>query len=158
MPARGTPGRVRWGIIGAAAETGTPLWEAFVFSFHDQMRRIRILLADGVIGELREIQSNYHFALTDPGHNIRMPAALAGGALNDVGCYPVRLARHLFAAEHHTVSAAAVWDPAASTRKPGAGSRPASRSVPPALSPTSRPAQARLSRVRRRRSGPRPGR
>jgi predicted dehydrogenase len=98
-------------VLAVAAETGTLLWEAFVFPFHDQMRRIRDLLADGVIGELREIQSNYHFALSDPAHNIRMSAALAGGALNDVGCYPVRLARLLLAAEHDTVSAAAVWDP-----------------------------------------------
>jgi predicted dehydrogenase len=98
-------------VLAVAAETGTLLWEAFVFPFHDQMRRIRALLAEGVIGELREIQSNYHFAMTDPGRNIRMSAALAGGALNDVGCYPVRLARHLFAAEHDAVSAAAIRDP-----------------------------------------------
>ena len=98
-------------VLAVAAETGTLLWEAFVFPFHDQMRRIRALLADGVIGELREIQSNYHFAMSDPGHNIRMSAALAGGALNDVGCYPVRLARDLFGAEHDAASASAIWDP-----------------------------------------------
>src|SRR5215470_3024715 len=58
-----------------ARKTGTPLWEAFVFPFHDQMRRLRELIADGVIGELREIQSNFHFLMTRRDTNIRMSAA-----------------------------------------------------------------------------------
>ena len=98
-------------VLAVARETGTPLWEAFVFPFHDQMRRLRELLADGVIGDLREIQSNFHFAMTRRDTNIRMSAELAGGALLDVGCYPVRLARYLFAAEHTSAWAAADYDP-----------------------------------------------
>jgi predicted dehydrogenase len=97
-------------VLAVARQTGTPLWEAFVFPFHDQMARIRDMLAAGVIGELREIQSNYHFPLRDFDHDIRMSAALGGGALYDVGCYPVRLARHLFASEPGPVQAGAVWD------------------------------------------------
>jgi predicted dehydrogenase len=99
-------------VLAVARETGTPLWEAFVFPFHDQLGRIRGLLAAGAIGELREIQSSFHFALADRASDIRMNAGLAGGALNDVGCYPVRLARDLFAAEHDSAWAAAEWDPA----------------------------------------------
>ena len=97
-------------VLAVARETGTPLWEAFVFPFQDQMERIRGLLADGVIGELREIQSNFQFVLGNREGDIRMSAALAGGALNDVGCYPVRLARDLFAAEHTSAWATAEWD------------------------------------------------
>ena len=48
-------------VLAVARETGTPLWEAFVFPFHDQMERIRGLLAAGAIGDLREIQSDFHF-------------------------------------------------------------------------------------------------
>jgi len=98
-------------VLAVARETGTPLWEAFVFPFHDQMRRLRELLADGVIGDLREIQSNFHFVMARRDTNIRMSAELAGGALLDVGCYPVRLARYLFAAEHTSAWAAADYDP-----------------------------------------------
>jgi predicted dehydrogenase len=97
-------------VLAVARETGTPLWEAFAFPFHDQMERVRGLLAAGVIGELREIQSNFHFLMTHPEGNIRMTAALGGGALLDVGCYPVRLARDLFAAEHTSAWATADWD------------------------------------------------
>jgi len=98
-------------VLAVARETGVPLWEAFVFPFHDQMSRVTALLAAGAIGELREIQSCFHFAMAHPEGNIRMSAALAGGALNDVGCYPVRLARDLFGAEHTSAWAAAIYDP-----------------------------------------------
>ncbi len=78
-----------------ARRTGTLLWEAFVFPFGEQMGRIRSLVADGAIGELREIQSDFHFRVGRP-DNIRMSADLEGGALRDVGCYPVRLAQEFF--------------------------------------------------------------
>jgi predicted dehydrogenase len=97
-------------VLAVARETGTPLWEAFVFPFADQMTKLRGLLADGVIGELNEIQSNFHFLLTDRSTNIRMLTGLAGGALYDVGCYPVRLARELFGTEHEAAWADARWD------------------------------------------------
>jgi predicted dehydrogenase len=83
------------GVLAAARYTGTLLWEAFVFPFHPQLRRIRDLLADGVIGELMEIKSNFHFKIRNA-DNIRYSSALQGGALRDVGCYPIRLAQELF--------------------------------------------------------------
>jgi len=82
-------------VLATAERTGTLLWEAFVFPFHSQLRAIRQLIADGAIGELMEIKSNFHFPLRNPG-NIRLSSALQGGALLDVGCYPVRLAQELF--------------------------------------------------------------
>src|ERR1700733_14330609 len=85
-------------VLAVARETGTPLWEAFVFPFHDQMAKIRGLLADGAIGELREIQSNFAFVLDHP-DDFRLRRGMAGGALNDIGCYPVRLAVELFTGE-----------------------------------------------------------
>ena len=97
-------------VLAVARETGTPLWEAFAFPFHDQMARLRGMLADGAIGELREIQSDFHFLMSDPGRNVRMSTALEGGALLDVGCYPVRLARDLFGAEHEAAWAQADFD------------------------------------------------
>jgi len=95
-------------VLGVARETGTLLWEAFVFPFHTQMQRIRGLLADGAIGELREIQSDFHFMMGGP-VNIRLSRTLGGGAVNDIGCYPVRLARELFGDEHESAWATARW-------------------------------------------------
>lgn len=80
------------------------LWEAFVFPFHPQTELIRSQLSR--LGRVREIASEFHFTAPDPG-NIRWQADLAGGALRDVGCYCVRLARLLFEAEPETVAARA---------------------------------------------------
>ena len=81
-----------------AAAPGRLLWEAFVFPFQPQYRRLEALLRDGALGELREIQAFFYFRVRAP-ENIRMRPELAGGALNDVGCYPVHLACLLFGAE-----------------------------------------------------------
>ena len=74
------------------------LWESFVFPFHPQTALITDLVADGRIGPVAEIVSEFHFRVTQPG-NIRLQAERGGGALNDVGCYPLRLARLLTGSE-----------------------------------------------------------
>jgi predicted dehydrogenase len=82
-------------VLEAARTAAGSLWEAFVFPFHEQMTQVRGLIASGEIGEVREIQSRFHFFMDDP-NDIRMFAELAGGSIQDVGCYPIRLARLLF--------------------------------------------------------------
>lgn len=93
-------------VLNIARRAERPLWEAFVFPFHRQTERVLELLADGAIGEVREIQSNFHFTI-DEG-NIRLSAELAGGALADIGCYPVRLGRLVFGCEPDGVRASHV--------------------------------------------------
>lgn len=85
-------------VLAAAHSAAGCLWEAFVFPFHEQMERVRGAIAKGSIGEVREIQSRFHFLLDDP-NDIRLFADLAGGSIQDLGCYPIRLARLLFEAE-----------------------------------------------------------
>jgi predicted dehydrogenase len=85
-------------VLAAARSATGSLWEAFVFPFHDQMERVRGMIDDGSIGEVREINARFHFVLDDP-NDIRLFADLAGGSIQDVGCYPIRLARLLFDAE-----------------------------------------------------------
>jgi predicted dehydrogenase len=79
----------------ARARPQTPLWEAFVFPFGPQFQRLTELLVQGAIGEPAEIASAFHFGVSNPA-NIRLSAQLGGGALADVGCYPLRLAHELF--------------------------------------------------------------
>jgi predicted dehydrogenase len=84
-------------VLAVADRAPLPLWEAFVFPFQAQHQRLVELLADGAIGELREIAGAFHFQLRRT-EDIRLSAAMAGGALADVGCYPLRLAAELFGA------------------------------------------------------------
>lgn len=78
----------------ARARPEAPLWEAFVFPFQTQHERVLELIADRVIGELREVESAFHFTLRAT-EDIRLSAELGGGALADVGCYPIHLAHEL---------------------------------------------------------------
>jgi predicted dehydrogenase len=93
-------------VLEVAREAGTPLWEALVFPFHSQLQRIRGLIAEGVIGELAEIQSTFQVLMDRPG-DIRLSRDLAGGAARDLACYPVRLARELLRADHESAWATA---------------------------------------------------
>jgi len=93
-------------VLAAARRTGTLLWEAFSFPFHAQLEELKRLVADGAIGELMEIKSNFHFTVRSPA-NIRLSRELQGGALLDVGCYPVRLAQELFGPDHESAWARA---------------------------------------------------
>ena len=95
-------------VLDATRRTGTLLWEAFAFPFHAQIEELKALVAGGAIGELMEIKSNFHFTVGNPA-NIRLSRDLQGGALNDVGCYPIRLAEELFGPEHESVWARATW-------------------------------------------------
>ena len=97
-------------VLAVARGAPGPLWEAFVFPFHEQMDRVREAIARGKIGEVREIWSRFHFLLEDPG-DIRLLAELAGGSIQDVGCYPIRLARLLVDGEPEPsrAIAGAVW-------------------------------------------------
>jgi xylose dehydrogenase (NAD/NADP) len=88
----------------AAITPGALLWEAFVFPFHPQTQLIREQLAE--LGRVREIISEFHFTAGNPA-NIRWQPDFGGGALRDVGCYCVRLARLLYDAEPTDVVARA---------------------------------------------------
>ncbi|SEQ55304.1 Gfo/Idh/MocA family protein [Microlunatus flavus] len=82
-------------LLDVARTSGGLLWESFVFPFQAQHRRVVELIGSGAIGELREIVASFHFPVTRP-ENIRLSAPMFGGALADVGCYPMRLAHELF--------------------------------------------------------------
>jgi predicted dehydrogenase len=84
------------------------LMEAFMYRFHPRMERIIHLVQNGLLGELRHIQSAFTFRLTRP-NNIRLMPELGGGALMDVGCYCVNVSRTIAAAEPLEVQAYARW-------------------------------------------------
>jgi predicted dehydrogenase len=71
-----------------AERTGLLLSEAFMYRHNPQTKRLRQLLDDGAIGELRLVRSVFSYSLYDV-DNIRLRADLEGGALMDVGCYTV---------------------------------------------------------------------
>lgn len=85
-------------MAAAAEKAGVRLMEAFMIRHHERWQRIRALVEDGAIGQPLIIQAGFSFTLTDS-NNVRLKPGLAGGALADVGCYPVNAARFVFASE-----------------------------------------------------------
>ena len=89
-----------------AERAGLVLSEAFMWRHSPQTRRLRALLDEGAIGEVRLVRASFSFLLAADG-DVRLDPALDGGALMDVGCYCVSGAR-LVAGEPVSVSAQAV--------------------------------------------------
>jgi D-xylose 1-dehydrogenase (NADP+, D-xylono-1,5-lactone-forming) len=93
----------------AAEQADRFLMEGFLFRHHPQTRRLTELIEDGAIGELRLIRMAFSFSLTELG-DARMSPELDGGALMDVGCYCVAMAR-LLAGEPESATAHALVGP-----------------------------------------------
>jgi predicted dehydrogenase len=86
-----------------AEREGRVLMEAFMYRHHPQTARLIGLIDERAIGRLRLVRGAFSFNASDAA-NIRLSAALDGGALMDVGCYCVSAAR-LIAGEPERVSA-----------------------------------------------------
>lgn len=98
-------------IVTVAHATGMLLMEAFMYRFHPRNRRIKELVDQGTLGDLRLIHAAFCFALDRPPDNYRLQAEMGGGALLDVGCYGVNVARWMCGAEPEAVQASAVYGP-----------------------------------------------
>jgi predicted dehydrogenase len=77
-----------------ADETGRVLSEAFMYRHNPQTARLKQLVDEGAVGELRLIRAAFSYGLYEP-DNIRLRTDVEGGALMDVGCYCVSGSRLL---------------------------------------------------------------
>jgi predicted dehydrogenase len=97
-------------IVAARDRSGRRVIEAFMVRCHPQWHRVRTLVQSGRIGLLRAVQSAFVFSVLDP-HNVRNKPDIGGGALYDVGCYPLVTARYLFGCEPERAIALVERDP-----------------------------------------------
>ncbi|MGX2997562.1 Gfo/Idh/MocA family protein [Streptomyces sp. JNUCC 64] len=97
-------------LVGTARDRGLFLMEAMWMYCHPLVRRMRELVDDGAIGEVRAVHADFGidgpFPVT---HRLRDPAQ-GGGALLDLGVYPVSFA-HLMLGEPSGVTASATLSP-----------------------------------------------
>ncbi|MER7723695.1 Gfo/Idh/MocA family oxidoreductase [Streptomyces sp. NPDC096323] len=97
-------------LVKLARDRGLFLMEAMWTYLNPVIRRMTELVRDGAIGEVRTVQADFGFAGDlDAGHRLRDPA-LGGGALLDLGVYPVSFA-HLVLGEPDRVLADALLSP-----------------------------------------------
>jgi predicted dehydrogenase len=97
-------------LLEAQARTGVKIGEAFMVRTHPQWLRARELVRAGRIGELRAIMGFFSYFNRDPA-NIRNVLAWGGGALFDIGCYPINTSRFIFGEEPRRVMALLERDP-----------------------------------------------
>jgi len=97
-------------LLKVRAQTGVQIGEAFMIRSHPQWQRVRELLGQGKIGELRAIAGFFSYFNVDSA-NIRNQVECGGGALLDIGCYLIHTARYGFGEEPVRVVAAIDRDP-----------------------------------------------
>jgi predicted dehydrogenase len=97
-------------MIQTCREAGVKFMEAFMYRLHPMWVEAKRLVDSGAIGDLLAVQSFFSYRNVDPS-NIRNVAEFGGGALMDVGCYPVNVSRMLFGAEPETVKSSILRDP-----------------------------------------------
>lgn len=93
-------------LVALAKERGSFLMEAMWMYCNPLIRRLKALVEDGAIGEVRHVQADFGLAGPfPPSHRLRDPAQ-GGGALLDLGVYPVSFA-HLLLGEPSDITARA---------------------------------------------------
>jgi predicted dehydrogenase len=97
-------------LVAARDRTGVLIQEAFMVRTHPQWRAVREEVRGGRLGELRALEMVFSYFNRDPA-NVRNVAGIGGGALMDIGCYPVVLSRFLFGEEPRRVIATLDRDP-----------------------------------------------
>jgi len=97
-------------LLAARDRTGVQIAEAFMVRTHPQWLAARELVANGRIGELRVVSGHFSYYRRDPA-DIRSRVDFGGGALMDIGCYPIMLSRWIFGAEPTRVIADIERDP-----------------------------------------------
>lgn len=90
--------------------TGVQIAEAFMVRTHPQWLAVRELIAAGRVGDLRLIVGHFSYFRRDS-QDIRSRVDWGGGALLDIGCYPITLSRWMFGAEPEAVIAQIERDP-----------------------------------------------
>ena len=85
-------------LLAARDRNRVQIAEAFMVRAHPQWLAARELVANGRIGELRLVSGHFSYYRRDPA-DIRSRVEFGGGALMDIGCYPIMLSRWIFGAE-----------------------------------------------------------
>ncbi len=82
-------------LLDVRQRTGVKIGEAFMIRSYTQWLRLRELLDEGRIGELRSVTGFFSYFNNDPA-NIRNHVESGGGALYDIGCYCIQASRYAF--------------------------------------------------------------
>ena len=84
--------------------------EAFMYRHHPQWIKVKELVDQKAIGDIKTIQSSFSFFENDP-NSIVNSKEFGGGSLMDIGCYPISLSRFMFNSEPKSISSVIEYHP-----------------------------------------------
>lgn len=79
-------------LVETFEQAGLTFAEAFMYRHHPMTRRVVQMVREGAVGQVSIITAAFTFPIRRE-TDVRLNNDLAGGALMDVGCYPVSLMR-----------------------------------------------------------------
>lgn len=85
-------------VENAANDTGKIVAEAFMYRHHPQTLKVKQMVDEGILGKLKLIRGSFTYQFTREG-NYRADPTMGGGALWDIGCYPLSYARVMLGIE-----------------------------------------------------------
>jgi predicted dehydrogenase len=97
-------------LLEVRDQTGVLIQEAFMVRTHPQWLAVVELVKSGRIGDLRAITGFFSYFNRDA-EDIRNRLEFGGGALMDIGCYPITLSRFVFGEEPRRVLGLIERDP-----------------------------------------------
>ena len=97
-------------MTNAARRASLPLIEAFHYRFHPIFRRAERLLAEQAIGRIGSARASFCTFIEQSEGEFRWNGPLGGGAMMDLGCYPIHALRTLIGSEPQIVDAAGRYE------------------------------------------------
>jgi predicted dehydrogenase len=82
-------------MFAAAKQADRILIEAFMYRTHPQTKAVLAKIREGAIGDVKLIRSTFCYRTEKIQGNTRFDQSLGGGAIMDIGCYCVDLARQI---------------------------------------------------------------
>jgi D-xylose 1-dehydrogenase (NADP+, D-xylono-1,5-lactone-forming) len=89
---------------------GVHLAEAFMYRHHPKTRALKDVVTSGRLGAIHTVRSWFTYPAEDAENDVRFQPGMDGGALRDVGSYPVSMSNYLLDAEPEHVTAVRIDD------------------------------------------------
>ena len=97
-------------VIHAVKTNKVRLLEGLAFRFHPQHNKVINIIQQNVLGNLFSFTSSFGFKLPYSSTNFRFRKDFGGGALNDVGCYPICASRIMLQNEPTAILCNLIFD------------------------------------------------
>lgn len=98
-------------MAAVCEQAGVNLAEAFMYRHQPRYRRLKEIVNSGEIGTVRGIRGTFTLHVAAIGDNVRFHKHMGGGALYDIGVYPISAARHILEAEPIAATVQAWFSP-----------------------------------------------